>query len=62
MRSVGRIENVIERHKERGSKMKKGKPNKPLTKKKKERKETFVNKREYWKGVKPKKGQPQRAN
>ena len=33
MRSVGRIENVVERHKERGSKMKKGKPNKPLTKK-----------------------------
>lgn len=42
--------------------MKKGKPNKPLDQKKKERKETFANKREYWKGVEPKKGQPQRAN
>lgn len=52
---------MIERHKERSSKMKKGQSNKQLTKKR--RKEgTFVNKIKYWKGVKTKKGQSHRAN
>lgn len=60
MRNVGRIENVIERHKERSSKVKKGKPNKQVAKKRK--RGNLFNKREYWKGVKTKKGQPYRAN
>lgn len=50
----GEIENVIERHKERSSKVKKGKL-KNKWPKKKEREETVVNKRECWKGVKTKK-------
>lgn len=43
MRNV-RIENAIERHKERSSKIKKEKPSKQLTKRRK-KEETFVNKR-----------------
>ena len=66
MRNVGRIENMIQRHKERSSEMKKEKPNKQLTKKKKEReterKRKPLLRKEYWEGVRTKKGQPHRAN